>query len=223
MIKIPKDMFPGTIHQTNMNGDIEIIEYRHSSDILVRFVDTGYEVSAKSGSIRLGQVKDRLKITVAGVGFIGKGTKYLASHPAYAVWGAMLKRCYVESTESYRNYGGSGVTVCDEWHDFQVFADWYVKNYPDSDVPHQLDKDKNAKGNTKIYSPETCCFLTCQQNTEVSIAKYYSFISPSGDVVNIHNLNMFCKLNGLSFSSMQSMTKRKCRPHHGWTYNKLDD
>ncbi len=27
----------------------------------------------------------------------------------------MNKRCYLESKDGYENYGGRGITVCDEW------------------------------------------------------------------------------------------------------------
>lgn len=52
-----------------------------------------------------------------------------------------------------------GCTVCDEWHNFQVFAKWYDENYYLLDDQRtELDKDILIKGN-KTYSPETCVFV----------------------------------------------------------------
>ena len=35
----------------------------------------------------------------------------------YSAWKAMIARCYNEKTESYHNYGGRGIAVCDRWID----------------------------------------------------------------------------------------------------------
>lgn len=40
----------------------------------------------------------------------------------FAVWHSLMGRCYNPKHKAYPNYGGKGITVCEEWHDFQVFA-----------------------------------------------------------------------------------------------------
>jgi hypothetical protein len=71
----------------------------------------------------------------------------------------MLKRCYDESAQqkqpTYR-----GCSVCEEWHYFTNFYNWYTKNYIEGWC---LDKDILVKGN-KIYSPQTCCFVPNEIN-----------------------------------------------------------
>lgn len=70
----------------------------------------------------------------------------------------MLKRCYDKNwKQKHPTY--KDCTVCDEWHNFQNFAQWYEENY--YEIPGeimQLDKDILIKGN-KVYSPDTCCFV----------------------------------------------------------------
>ena len=40
----------------------------------------------------------------------------------YCVWKAMISRCENKNTKSYQNYGGRGISVCDEWrHSFETF------------------------------------------------------------------------------------------------------
>ena len=41
--------------------------------------------------------------------------------PEYETWCAMIKRCNNEKCDSYKNYGGRGITVCNEWLDFEKF------------------------------------------------------------------------------------------------------
>jgi hypothetical protein len=81
----------------------------------------------------------------------------LCTYPLYGVWHSMKDRCYNKNLEVYKNYGGRGVTVCDEWRDDpEAFIKWALENGWKPDL--ELDKDKLVPGN-KIYSPSTCCFI----------------------------------------------------------------
>jgi len=50
------------------------------------------------------------------------------THPVYVVWKSMLQRCENPNASYYKNYGGRGITVCDEWHDVRAFIDWASAN-----------------------------------------------------------------------------------------------
>jgi hypothetical protein len=39
----------------------------------------------------------------------------------YAVWVAMRQRCKDPNDRNYKNYGGRGIKVSDEWNDYAVF------------------------------------------------------------------------------------------------------
>ena len=41
-----------------------------------------------------------------------------SKHPLYGIWRQMMQRCYNEKSKIYRRYGGRGIYVCEEWHDF---------------------------------------------------------------------------------------------------------
>ena len=77
----------------------------------------------------------------------------------YAVWQSMLGRCYggvkVIGIQSY-----SGCTVDLRWHNFSVFKTWMETQGYEGKC---LDKDILEIGN-KVYSPETCCFVTNEIN-----------------------------------------------------------
>ena len=46
------------------------------------------------------------------------------------VWLSMKNRCFNNKAQGFRNYGGRGIRVCDEWkNDFQSFYD-YVSQLP---------------------------------------------------------------------------------------------
>lgn len=79
----------------------------------------------------------------------------------YNTWHNMVNRCHVKTDQSYKDYGGKGVVVCEEWkNDYQKFLDWSLKNGWSKDL--QLDKD--IKGNGLIYGPDTCTWVTPDEN-----------------------------------------------------------
>lgn len=78
--------------------------------------------------------------------------------PIYSTWQSMLARCYNPKHWAYHRYGGLGVTVCEEWLDFQTFARWYNANHVEG-----WSMDKDCLGGV-IYGPETCIYVPEQIN-----------------------------------------------------------
>lgn len=74
----------------------------------------------------------------------------------YSVWENMNRRCCLPNHPSFKNYGGRGITVCDEWRNsFQAFHDWAVANGYKPDAKRgecTLDRIDN-NGN---YEPSNC-------------------------------------------------------------------
>jgi len=72
-----------------------------------------------------------------------------------STWKSMLKRCYYSKYQA-RKPTYIGCTVCEEWLTFSNFKSWMETQDFEG---KQLDKDILVQGN-KIYSPETCIFVT---------------------------------------------------------------
>ena len=73
----------------------------------------------------------------------------------YQTWRNMIKRCYDPKTQArYLTY--IGCTVCEEWLKFSNFKKWMMTQDFESKC---LDKDILVQGN-KVYSPDTCIFVT---------------------------------------------------------------
>lgn len=45
----------------------------------------------------------------------------------YNVWRDMKYRCENKNNPQYKDYGGRGISVCDEWHDFNKFYNWAIE------------------------------------------------------------------------------------------------
>ncbi len=44
--------------------------------------------------------------------------------PWYGSYHSMIDRCYRKKAHNYPQYGGRGITVCEEWHNIELFEKW---------------------------------------------------------------------------------------------------
>ncbi|MBP3388695.1 MAG: hypothetical protein J6K98_02340 [Clostridia bacterium] len=68
----------------------------------------------------------------------------------YGIWNKMRQRCYNPKNERYKDYGGRGIRICDEWQNFELFWEWaQVNGYNDTLSIDRIDVNGN-------YCPENC-------------------------------------------------------------------
>lgn len=147
---------------TNNKGLIsEVIAYKNSTDVTIRFIESGYTCRVSSSDLRNGKTRDVKMKTYYGVGFIGDG-QYDTKHnrDSFNAWGGMIQRCYNTNHKNYINYGAKGVIIADKWHDFQLFSEWFYKHKVEG---FQIDKDLKIIG-SKLYSEDTCSFIPNKVN-----------------------------------------------------------
>ena len=206
----------GEIYETNNYGTLEVIEYVNSTRVRVRFIGTGYERYAFARHVREGVVKDHYCPSIYGIGYLGIG-EYPCSinskiTKVYSTWYAMFTRCYDPKWLSiYPTY--KGCKVSPEWYCLQDFGAWFDKHYIEG---LELDKDTRIKGN-KIYSPDTCMFITQDENKVAAQAITGTFCSPETERIEVYNIAEFARERGLSKSGLYAVKNGKRKTHKGWT------
>lgn len=85
-------------------------------------------------------------------------THGMTRHPLSWVFADMRRRCYVPKSRSYKDYGGRGITICDEWLSNRTkFFDWALANGWEKGL--SIDRRDND-GN---YEPSNCQIATRKQ------------------------------------------------------------
>jgi len=96
------------------------------------------------------------------------GTHGMSNTPEYKIWAGMLQRCNNPFKTEYKYYGGRGIEVCKEWHDFENFYR-DMGNRPS--ITHSLDRI-DCNGN---YEPSNVKWATALEQWENRESRQFSF------------------------------------------------
>lgn len=124
----------------------------------------------------------------------------------YSVHKSMIQRCYNPNAHEYENYGGRGITVCDEWHDFERFYEWAVQNGYDENSKKQSECTIDRIDHNGNYEPSNCRFVsmkTQQRNKRSNV-----LITYNGET---HCLSEWAEIAGIKYGTFLK------RIYAGWS------
>lgn len=86
--------------------------------------------------------------TLLNTTHVGKGTRL------YKIWASMKNRTLSPKHKQYKDYGGRGIALCDDWKEFVPFRDWALSKGYSAEL--SIDRIDNDKG----YEPNNCRWTT---------------------------------------------------------------
>jgi len=85
-------------------------------------------------------------------------THRMSKTKLYRKWMGMKMRCLNKNSPAYKDYGGRGITICEEWLDPVKFFDWaYEHGYNENQDGWECSIDR--KDVNKGYFPDNCRFV----------------------------------------------------------------
>jgi hypothetical protein len=88
----------------------------------------------------------------------------------YHIWYSMWTRCTIDTCKAFKNYGGRGISVCDEWKDFNIFCKWAESSgYASSLTIDRIDNNGN-------YCTKNCHWITKTENSRKTRATKLTMI-----------------------------------------------
>ena len=164
----------GEIGINNQGMEMKIVGYRNNKDLDILFENNELQKHRQYSVFKSGEIKSNLFPSVYNKGYMGIGDYKCRINgkltEEYKKWQTLMHRIYDErylnNNISYRQ-----CSICEEWHDFQNFAQWYENNKWTNELDLELDKDILVKGN-KIYSKNTCVLVDTKLNHLFITNKY---------------------------------------------------
>ena len=150
--------------------------------------------------------EDELPFQLGGDDLTGNYKHGMAGTRLHHIWKSMKQRCSNSNCINYKNYGAKGISVCDEWCDFENFAKWALSN----GYSEELTLDRiNANGN---YEPSNCRWVTykVQGNNRSNNRQ----IEMDGI---IHTMAEWAEITGIKIATIHARLERGWNPEKALT------
>ena len=123
--------------------------------------------------------------------------------PEYGSWNSMIGRCLHLNNIHYNYYGGRGITVCNEWLDYNNFYKDMHNTYKNGLTIDRIDTNGN-------YDPSNCRWSTMKIQVENRrCTKLYTY---EGET---HNLTDWSKITGIKQQTLYGRINS-----YGWSFEK---
>lgn len=143
----------------------------------------------------------------------------------YREWRSMKSRCCHKSVNGYKNYGGRGIEVCNEWkNDFTTFKDWAISNgYNDNLSLDRIDVNGN-------YEPDNCRWVSLKEqgrnrrnNNFITFGGETHCLSEWAEILSIDRATLYNRIYRSKWTIERAFTEpihlEKRRDNNGSDFN----
>lgn len=143
--------------------------------------------------------------SVKSCGCLGDENRHKGIHNSsntrlFRIWGNMKSRCYNPNRDAYKNYGGRGIKICDEWlgeNGFVNFSKWALCNgYSDNLSIDRIDNNGN-------YTPQNCKWSTRKEqacNRRTNLRFLYNG--------RMYSLTELCEISNIPIDTLRARLKQ---------------
>lgn len=136
--------------------------------------ECGNKKKISANALRMGNTRSCGCLEKENRGLFGtrsKRTHRMKGTRLYRIWQGTKNRALNRNDEHWPDYGGRGITICDEWKtSFEAFRDWSIANGYRDDLT--IDRI-NVNGE---YCPENCRWVTpADQQRNKRNNRYYEY------------------------------------------------
>lgn len=152
----------------------------------------------------------------------------LSNSKIYSVYHNMKDRCYNSNCHAYKDYGGKGIIICDEWlkeNGFLNFYNWSIKN--GYNINLSIDRIDEL-GN---YEPDNCQWIILSENVAKANkvnhrnhnknGKYFG-ISPNNQRYEFDNAAKFAEQVNLNANMIRKSAKNN-KVYRNWSFGYIKE
>lgn len=128
----------------------------------------------------------------------------LSKETLYHIWGGIIQRCENQKHPRFKDYGGRGISICEEWrNDFLTFYNWAIENKWSKGL--EIDR-RNNDGN---YDASNCRIVTGKVNcNNTRRCRFFEYMGLS------LTLTQICEMAGLSYKTVYQRIFK-----YNWSFN----
>ena len=171
------------IYMSNNYGPFKIIKITdkdktHHQKVIIEFINTGYIKEVLMSNIHKGNVKDDTILPYNNIDHFNQYQReQFVNLKIKEIWYDMIARCTKPHHKEFYAYGELGIAISDTWMNFDIFNYdirqlFQFDKFYNNPYNYQLDKDYLQLAIPKyqrIYSKDTCIFLSNRDNTNLRI------------------------------------------------------
>ena len=113
----------------------------------------------------------------------------------YAIWASMIHRCTNSNNRAFKNYGGRGITVCDDWrHDFMAFYNHVGKRPSPKHSIDRIDNDGNYEPGNVRWTTEQKQHNNTRKNHKITLHGHTMSISEWARFVKMKKVTLITRI-----------------------------